>query len=90
MVALCLEVGYRAITVDQLVERCWVTRLTFYTHFRDKEHSRRPLPSRSRGDVLDRFQHAGTDRLLMLFEDAERNPDRLRVVLRGARATGWH
>ena len=83
MVALCLEVGYRAITVDQLVERAGVTRATFYTHFRDKEHLLLAIAEQVVRDVLDRFQHAGTDRLLMLFEDAERNPDRLRVVLRG-------
>ena len=36
MVALCLEVGYRSVTIDQLVDLAGVTRATFYTHFRDR------------------------------------------------------
>lgn len=85
MVALCLDVGYRAITVEQLVERAGVTRATFYTHFRDKEHLLAAIADQVVVDVLDRFQQRrdGADRLQMLFEDAERHPDRLRVVLRG-------
>ena len=85
MVALCLDVGYRAITVEQLVERAGVTRATFYTHFRDKEHLLAAIADQVVVDVLDRFEQRrdGADRLQMLFEDAERHPDRLRVVLRG-------
>jgi len=86
MVALCLEVGYRAVTIDQLVERAGVTRATFYTHFRDKEHLLAAIADQVVSDVLDRFQQqapTGADRLQVLFEDAERHPDRLRVVLRG-------
>ena len=85
MVVLCLEDGYRSVTVDQLVERAGVTRATFYTHFRDKEHLLTAIADQVVADVLDRFQQAdaGADRLRMLFEDAERHPDRLRVVLRG-------
>lgn len=86
MVALCLEVGYRSVTIDQLVERAGVTRATFYTHFRDKEHLLAAIADQVVADVLDRFQQqgeAGADRLQALFEDAERHPDRLRVVLRG-------
>jgi AcrR family transcriptional regulator len=84
MVALCLEVGYRAVTIEQLVERAGVTRATFYTHFRDKEHLLAAIAEQVVEDVLERFQqHVGADRLQMLFEDAEREPDRLRVVLRG-------
>jgi len=86
MVSLCLEVGYRAVTIDQLVERAGVTRATFYTHFRDKEHLLAAIADQVVSDVLDRFQQqapAGADRLQVLFEDAERHPDRLRVVLRG-------
>jgi len=86
MVSLCLEVGYRAVTIDQLVERAGVTRATFYTHFRDKEHLLAAIADQVVSDVLDGFQQqapAGADRLQVLFEDAERHPDRLRVVLRG-------
>ena len=86
MVALCLEVGYRAVTIDQLVDRAGTTRATFYTHFRDKENLLAAIADQLVADVLDRFEQQGTvpaDRLLMLFEDAERQPERLRVVLRG-------
>lgn len=86
MVELCLEVGYRAVTVDQLIERAGTTRATFYTHFRDKAHLLAAIADQLVADVLDRFEQQGTiaaDRLLMLFEDAERHPERLRVVLRG-------
>lgn len=86
MVALCLEVGYRSVTIDQLVERAGITRATFYTHFRDKEHLLAAIAAQVVADVLDRFEQQGAapaDRLHMLFEDAERHPERLRVVLRG-------
>lgn len=87
MVALCLEVGYRSVTIDQLVERAGVTRATFYTHFRDKEHLLAAIAAQVVSDVLDRFEQqdgaAPIDRLHVLFEDAERHPERLRVVLRG-------
>jgi len=86
MVAMCLEVGYRSVTIDHLVDRAGVTRATFYTHFRDKEQLLAAIADQVAVDVLDRFQQQaefGADRLQMLFEDAERHPDRLRVVLRG-------
>ncbi|MGB8860423.1 MAG: helix-turn-helix domain-containing protein [Ilumatobacteraceae bacterium] len=84
MVALCLHEGYRSVTIDQLVERAGVTRATFYTHFRDKEQLLAAIADQVVVDVLERFQQSdGADRLQMLFEDAERQPDRLRVVLRG-------
>ncbi len=85
MVALCLEVGYRSVTIDQLVDLAGVTRATFYTHFRDKEHLLAAIADQVVVDVLDRFQQSAQagDRLQLLFEDAERFPDRLRVVLRG-------
>lgn len=83
MVELCLEAGYRAVTIDLLVERAGVTRATFYTHFRDKEHLLLAIAEQVVRDVLDRFQHGAGDRLVALFEDAELHPERLRVVLRG-------
>ncbi|MEQ1699872.1 MAG: helix-turn-helix domain-containing protein [Ilumatobacteraceae bacterium] len=83
MVALCLQHGYRSVTIDQLVERAGVTRATFYTHFRDKEHLLAAIADQVVEDVLERFQQPGVDRLQVLFEDAERHPERLRVVLQG-------
>ena len=83
MVALCLQDGYRSVTIDQLVERAGVTRATFYTHFRDKEQLLAAIADQVVEDVLERFQQPGVDRLQVLFEDAERHPERLRVVLQG-------
>ena len=83
MVELCLRDGYRAVTVDTLVERAGVTRATFYTHFRDKEQLLLAIADEVVGDVLERFEAGLGDRLVALFEDAELHPDRLRVVLRG-------
>lgn len=83
MVALCLEVGYRSVTIDQLVERAGVTRATFYTHFRDKEQLLAAIADQVVEDVLERFQQPGVDRMQVLFEDAEHHPERLRVVLQG-------
>ena len=37
LVALILEKGYEAVTVQDLIDRADVGRSTFYTHFRDKE-----------------------------------------------------
>jgi AcrR family transcriptional regulator len=60
-----------------------VTRATFYTHFRDKEHLLAAIADQVVADVLERFEQQGPaiDRLQMLFEDAERHP---RTVARGA------
>lgn len=92
IVELVGDKGYQAVTVDHLCERAEVTRATFYSHFRDKEH----LLSSVADDLVDRClavfadrrggtaDHGG-ERLVVLFEMA-REPEALaalRIVLRG-------
>lgn len=91
IVELVGDKGYQAVTVDHLCERAEVTRATFYSHFRDKEH----LLSSVADDLVDRClavfadrrgttDHRG-ERLVVLFEMA-REPEAmaaLRIVLRG-------
>ena len=90
IVELVADKGYQAVTVDHIVERAGVTRATFYTHFRDKEHLLASVADDVIDAVLDAFRAAGGDeddpggaRLRVLFEHARRDEDVFRVILRG-------
>ena len=87
IVELSLDKGFQNLTVENLLERAGITRATFYAHFRDKEQLLTSVAEAVVTDVLERFEHLADElesrRLVALFEDAQREPDRLRVVLRG-------
>lgn len=87
VVELSLHKGFQNLTVENLFERAGVTRATFYSHFRDKDQLLTSVAEAVVVDVLERFEQMTDEvegrRLVALFEDARRQPDRLRVVLRG-------
>ncbi len=53
LIALILEKGYDAITVQDILERANLGRSTFYAHYRDKED----LLLSGFQDLFDAFQH---------------------------------
>lgn len=91
LVDLVLEKGFRAITVDEIVERADVARATFYAHYRDKddllvdivrdltEERERPLPA------IEQAHEKGFTGLPVryIFEHAERERAAYQVILRG-------
>ncbi len=87
IVELSLDKGFQNLTVENILERAGITRATFYSHFRDKDQLLTSVAEAVVTDVLERFEQLADEfenrRLLALFEDAQREPDRLRVVLRG-------
>jgi AcrR family transcriptional regulator len=87
IVELSLDKGFQNLTVENILERAGITRATFYSHFRDKDQLLTSVAEAVVTDVLERFEQMADEfenrRLLALFEDAQREPDRLRVVLRG-------
>ncbi len=54
LIALILEKGYEAITVQDILERANLGRSTFYAHYRDKED----LLVSGFSRVFDEFQHS--------------------------------
>ncbi len=92
IVELVIDKGYQAVTIEHLCERAEVTRATFYTHFRDKEH----LLASVADELIDRCLDAFADRsggladlrgerLVVLFEEARHDDAHaaLRIILRG-------
>lgn len=90
-VALVLDKGFAAVTVDEVAERADVARATFYAHYRDKddllvdvvrelaEDRERLLPA------MEQAQARGFTGLpvLYIFQHAEQERPVYRVVLRG-------
>ena len=87
VVELSLDKGFQNVTVDHILERAGITRTTFYAHFRDREQLLTSVAEQVIDDVLERFvgdpAERDGERVLLLFQEAQRQPDRLRVVLRG-------
>ena len=91
LVELVLEKGFRAVTIDEIVERADVARATFYAHYRDKEDllvdivrdltegRERPLPA------VEQAQEKGFTGLPVryIFEHAQRERAAYQVILRG-------
>ncbi|ANB09045.1 TetR family transcriptional regulator [Streptomyces ambofaciens] len=91
LVALVLERGFTALTVEDITERADVARATFYAHFRDKED----LFARVTADLLaglaERLAPAVADSavgftgkpVLEMLRHAREERDLYRIVLRG-------
>jgi AcrR family transcriptional regulator len=90
VVDLVADRGYQAVTVEHIVERADVTRATFYTHFRDKEHLLASVADDLVDGCLAAYEAApqrpgdpGAHRLTLLFHQARADSAAWRVILRG-------
>jgi AcrR family transcriptional regulator len=91
-VALILEKGYEAVTVEEIADKADVGRTTFYMHYRDKAD----LFVKSIGRISEElheqiaplvFSEEGViaqSPVLMIFQHAAENADLYRVILSGA------
>jgi AcrR family transcriptional regulator len=89
-VALVLERGYAAVTVEDIVARADVGRATFYTHFKDKEALYDDVVKavldelKIRMGPVDREEVGFTGRPVeRLFQHAAADPEPYRMILRG-------
>ncbi|GAB3546820.1 AcrR family transcriptional regulator [Actinopolyspora lacussalsi] len=91
LVALVLERGFTAITVEDIAERADAARATFYSHFQGKEDLFSRVTSDLVTELAERMQPAVTESaigftgkpLLELLRHARDERDRYRIVLRG-------
>ncbi|SDK88337.1 transcriptional regulator, TetR family [Actinopolyspora mzabensis] len=91
LVALVLERGFTAITVEDVAERADAARATFYSHFQGKEDLFTRVTSDLVAELAERMQPAVTESaigftgkpLLELLRHARDERDRYRIVLRG-------
>lgn len=91
LVELALEKGFRAVTVDEIVERADVARATFYAHYRDKDDLLVDVVRHLAADreqllpAVERAQEKGFTGLPVryIFEHAERERAVYQVILRG-------
>ncbi|EAT58261.1 TetR/AcrR family transcriptional regulator [Chlorobium ferrooxidans] len=83
LMALIVEKGYEAITVQDILDRADVGRSTFYAHYQDKDEL-----------LLSSFEHLRTlfeeqQQALLAARQTGRNPE-LNIVLELFRHTGEH
>jgi AcrR family transcriptional regulator len=91
-IALILEKGYEAVTVEEITERADVGRTTFYMHYRDKEELFADSISRISDELHEQvvpLLFSGEGRIaetpvLMIFRHAAENAELYRVILNGA------
>ncbi len=87
MVALVLEQGYDAVTIEALVERAAVTRAAFAAHFGTRERLLNAIVDEFAESVAIAFEDADIDieggRLRVLLEQSRRSRDVLAIIVRG-------
>ena len=91
-IALILEKGYEAITVEEIAERADVGRTTFYMHYRDKEdlfarsvaQISEELYERVAPQVFSPEGFVSEKPLFLIYQHALENADLYRVILSGA------
>ena len=87
MVALVLEQGYDAVSVEAVVERAAVTRAAFAAHFGTKERLLNAVVDEFAETVAIAFEDADGEieggRLSVLLEQARRSHDVLAIIVRG-------
>ena len=84
-VALVLERGYDAVTVEDIADRADVARATFYKHFADKEELLTTLFEELTGELVEGMPTTVRTNLVRdLYAHAEQYRDLYLVCLRGA------
>ncbi|GAB3210869.1 TetR/AcrR family transcriptional regulator [Marinactinospora thermotolerans] len=91
LVALVLERGFGALTVEDIAERADVARATFYSHFQGKDDLFARVTSDLLADLDERMRPAVTEStvgftgrpLLELLRHARDERDLYRIVLQG-------
>lgn len=98
MLRACAQLGYRELTVQDVLERAGVSRPTFYEHFENKEDCFLAAFDAAAGRLRDRVDAAASeggdrwrDRLRMAVEELLRfvndEPDAARTLIVEARAS---
>jgi AcrR family transcriptional regulator len=90
LLALILEQGYDAVTVEEITERADLGRTTFYLHYKDKEDLLMKSIEAISNELL--AQISNTPPILLVFRHAGENAVLYRIILRGEgarRATVW-
>jgi AcrR family transcriptional regulator len=99
LMALILEVGYDAVTVEEITSRADVGRTTFYLHYHDKEDLLVESVNAILDDLISKIaklplsvwqiqpapgeQTIAYTPILQIFEHAAENADLYRIILRG-------
>jgi AcrR family transcriptional regulator len=93
--SLVMEMGYDAITIEQITDRADLGRTTFYLHYRDKEdlllESIETIADDLRAQV-DAYLQTQQDQslppnpILLVFQHAAMNASLYRIILRGGAA----
>ena len=81
LLALILEKGYDAVTIEEITERADLGRTTFYLHYKDKED----LLLKSIEAISDELlaQISNTPPILLVFQHAATHANLYRIILRG-------
>jgi AcrR family transcriptional regulator len=101
MLALILEKGYDAVTIEEITDRADLGRTTFYLHYKDKEDLLLESISELVDDLVKQISEIplsawrlGSDGegpkpampILLTFQHAAANADLYRIILRGGGA----
>jgi len=90
LIALMLEKGYDAVTIQDITDRANLGRATFYLHYKDKDELLLSLMDEMQQEVMarstpfsaeDNFLTAGKPPSLYAFQHAEANADFYRAML---------
>ncbi len=90
LIALMLEKGYDAVTVQDITDRANLGRATFYLHYKDKDELLLSMMEEILEEVMERstpfspednFLTAGQPPSLYAFQHAEANADFYRAML---------
>ena len=98
LLALVLEKGYDAVTIEDITGRADLGRTTFYLHYRDKEELLLESIDSIAAELIERLPPAAwavadppgdpvQDAILATFQHAAENAQLYRVILRGEGAT---
>jgi AcrR family transcriptional regulator len=95
LIALILEKGYDAITVQDITDRANLGRATFYLHYHDKDelllslmHDIISNAAQEITPLADDFIYAGEPPSLLVFQHAEANADLYRAIFGGGGLAG--